>query len=241
MNSRIFAIGDVHGHYNELQALFQTLRKEKKLNLKKDLLILLGDLVDSGPNVKEVVEWSMHMKELFPDTFHVIKGNHDDMLVDCLRYKGKDYDPNWWLRDSGYARATLASYGGNYVNPNVPQEHIEFLDDLPLFITTDDYFFVHAGVPPVSLSEIEAEVMKDKPDPELLNHLLWIRGDFYNSPFEWEKKIIFAHTPFDNHKTGFFEPYVRETMIGINTMPRNEGKLTALELPLETFTFQEKL
>jgi serine/threonine protein phosphatase 1 len=245
---RIFAMGDIHGHYDELQTLFQTLRSEAKLDLRKDHLVLLGDLVDAGPKTKDVVQWCFDMKATWPETFHPLKGNHDDMFVDALKYDCARYSRRVWYDQGG--EASLDSYvvstseDHDHIENNVvdiPEEHMYFLEALPAYWETDKYFFVHAGVPPISLDVIREEMRKEKPDPVLVDHLLWIRGDFYNSNFQWEKKIIFAHTPFESHKTGFWEPYVRDTMIGINTMPRNDGKLTAVELPEEKFYFQPKL
>lgn len=246
--TRIFAIGDIHAHVKELQALLHTLREQAHYNPINDHLVLCGDLVDAGPDAKAVIEWCMTYKKLYPETFHPLKGNHDDMFVDALKYDHKRYPFRTWYQQGG--QATLESYtvstsaDHEHIEKHVidiPKEHLNFIDSLPIFWETEKYFFVHAGVPPISLSEIRTEMFKEEPDSELVDHLLWIRGDFYNSDFQWEKKIIFAHTPFESHKTGFWEPYVRDTMIGINTMPRNDGKLTAVELPEEKFYFQTKL
>lgn len=245
---RVFAIGDTHAHYKELMALLDTLKTEASYNPSVDHLVLLGDLVDTGPSTKELIEWCMAYQKQYPNTFHPLKGNHDDMFVDATKYGCKRYQPGVWYTQGG--AQTLQSYesttqkeenGDEITEVIIPEEHVNWLEDLPLFWENDDYFFVHAGVPPVWLSEIREELAKEESDPELVDHLLWIRGDFYNSPFEWEKKIIFAHTPFDSHDTGFWEPYVKETLIGINTMPRDDGKLTAIELPSEQFYFQKKL
>ena len=53
---------------------------------------------------------------------------------------------------------------------------------------------------------------------------------------EWEKKVIFGHTPME-------DPYKFENMIGIDTgcvYKNNElGRLTAVLLPEETFIQQD--
>lgn len=242
---RIFAIGDIHGHRQELVALKEKIIEEARYDPWKDDLVILGDLVDAGPDSKGVIEYLMEWQRMFPETVHILKGNHDNMMVDALKYECKQYQKDWWLFDSGYADKTFASYGKkNYETDGIPQEHLDWLDALPIYWETDAYFFCHAGVPPAPLSEIVANLKSENPDPELQEHLIWIRGDFYNSSFEWEKKIIFAHTPFPEYKgpgDTQFEPMIKDTMIGINTMPRDEGKLTCIELPSERFYFQKRL
>ena len=52
MNSRLFAIGDIHGCFDSLKELV-----ENKIQLQKDdKLILLGDYIDRGDKSKEVVD-----------------------------------------------------------------------------------------------------------------------------------------------------------------------------------------
>lgn len=252
---RIFAIGDVHGHFTELQNLLEQLREKASYTPDTDHLVLLGDLVDAGPKSRNVIEWCIDYQKKYPDTFHPLKGNHDDMMVDALKYKCKKYqNPDVWITQGGYE--TLLSYKkdpnrtlapiyddeGNIIGQEdkdeveVPKEHLDFLDSLPLYWWPDksEYFFCHAGVPPEPLSQFDPD------DPQTQDALIWIRGDFYNSPIYFGRKIIFAHTPFESHKTGQFEPFVKENMIGINTMPRDEGKLTAIRLPEEDFFFEKK-
>jgi len=250
---RYFAIGDIHGHSEELHALLRQICDDASYNPTSDHLILLGDLVDNGPNSKEVVEWVMFQKKLFPDTFHPLKGNHDDFMVDALKYNSRRYK-SWdlWFRQGG--KQTIQSYlpeGSDYeksiMQPKdyIPQSHLDFLDSLPVAFWTKDYFFVHGGVPSRPLAAIEEELSQKVVDPDLEYELMWIREEFYDSHYKWGKRIIFAHTGFPSHETGFWEPYVRDTMIGINTMPRNDGKLTCLVLndngAKPEMYFQEKI
>ncbi len=233
---RIFAIGDIHGHYDELQGLLDTLWEQPCFDIKVDHLVLLGDLVDSGKDSRKVVQFAMGMKQSHPKTFHPLRGNHDDMLVDALRYDCKEYDKDWWLYDSGYADATATSYMmKNFeMKEKFPKDHLDFLEALPTHWETDNYFFCHAGVRPGI--PLEKQSKED---------LIWIRHEFYKSDYDWGKKIIFAHTPFTDHtnmnpETNEYEVYQKDTMIGINTMPRNEGKLTCVMLPDEKFFYQKK-
>ena len=50
--NRVWVIGDVHGHLGTLRALVH------RLNLDlEDRIIILGDLIDKGPNSSGVVEF----------------------------------------------------------------------------------------------------------------------------------------------------------------------------------------
>lgn len=232
MDYRIFAIGDIHGHYDELIHLLDVLEREANFTLDKDHLVLLGDLVDSGSKSFDVVDWCMDTSKMFPDTFHPLKGNHDDMMVDWIKFGGVDYQPGWWQRE--YGQPTIKSY--LEYPPALLERHVNYLDELPLFWWPENcgYFFCHAGIPPAPLSEF------DEDDPKTKNALLWIREEFYNSNIDFGRKIVFGHSAFEDHtnmdpEVVKFAPYVRGNMIGLNTMPRNFGQLTAVELPLEKF------
>ena len=248
---RYFAIGDIHGHYNEAFALVEQIKGKVEFTLEKDHLLFLGDLVDNGPNAKEVIQWCIDMKTLYPETFHPIMGNHDHMMVDSLVHNSKHYGDYYLWHEQG-GKQTIASYLPQNVSNHdmaitqileyIPKEHLEFLEKLPRYWETDKYFFVHAGIPPHPLSEIPFD------DPDVQEDLIWIRNDFYNSNIDFGKKIIFAHSPFEQVKgvdVSEFEPYEKDNMIGINTMPRNDGKLTCVTLNSDNddyeFFFQKKL
>ena len=51
MNGRLIAIGDIHGCYQEFTELLERLELTKD-----DQLILLGDLVNRGPDSSKVIE-----------------------------------------------------------------------------------------------------------------------------------------------------------------------------------------
>lgn len=75
---RTIIVGDIHGCYLE----FISLLKKVKYQGGRDRLILLGDLMDRGPRSYEMLQWAIHWKEKHPDTFHMIRGNHEQMLVE---------------------------------------------------------------------------------------------------------------------------------------------------------------
>ena len=79
---RRFAIGDIHG-------CRLTLRKLMFGNLKitkDDEVYLLGDLIDRGPRIREVVDDVINLNEQGYKIVSV-KGNHEWMLLKSIKSK----------------------------------------------------------------------------------------------------------------------------------------------------------
>jgi len=238
---RCFAFGDLHGHYDEFIALWNRLVKDAGLDLTKDEVVLLGDLVDNGHQVKQLLEYVRKLQYDYPSSVRVLRGNHEDLLLDALSPTHPTYGDYYiWYNQGGeetlksFIPNELSDYEKALAQPEdmIGQEMLDWLKSLPYYYETDKYFFVHGGVlPGTKLKD------HDFTDPDTLYKLMWIRDDFIQSTFQWEKKIIFGHTAKSTHKGQYseFEPYVMKNKIGINTMPRNLGHLTALELPSERF------
>jgi len=202
---QIFAIGDIHGCFDELQALINSL----PLNASSTL-IFLGDYVDRGPKSKEVIDYILHLKTKY--NVIALKGNHEAMMLDFLNDPSSAFAGLFVLNGGS---STLASYSNDDKHFNIPHEHKKFLATLPYYYETENYFFVHAGVPDVSLDKIE-------PIKHALD-LLWIRTPFYDSKFKWEKTIVHGHTPQK-------EIFISDKRINIDTACVFEGKLTAMEM-----------
>ncbi len=69
---RTIFIGDIHGHFDELQELL----KKCEWNESTDRLIILGDLCDRGPKSSATVKWCRETN------IEVIRGNHDQKYLD---------------------------------------------------------------------------------------------------------------------------------------------------------------
>ena len=68
--SNVWVIGDVHGFYRTYTSL---LGKLKLVN--NDIVILLGDLIDRGPESSRVIE---HVKS--SSSIFTVRGNHESMM-----------------------------------------------------------------------------------------------------------------------------------------------------------------
>src|SRR3989338_3746246 len=91
-----FVIGDIHGGH---RALLQCL-KRSKFDPQKDLLISLGDLCDGWPDVHQVIDELLRIKNLT-----LILGNHDEW---ALRWIKNGWTEDIWISQGGLA--TMESY-----------------------------------------------------------------------------------------------------------------------------------
>jgi serine/threonine protein phosphatase 1 len=204
----VFAIGDLHGCPEELDALLDHLAPAAD-----DTLVLLGDYIDRGPGARPLVERLLRLRTA-PCTTVFLRGNHEDMFLDYLGYGG--HFGAAFLGNGGVA--TLASYGiprdvaGRDAAAMLPPEHLQFMLDLRLTHVCGGFLFVHAGVRPgVPLEEQSEEDM------------LWIREEFYTRPHALPYTIVFGHTP---HREAWIElPY----RIGLDTGLVYGNKLSCLD------------
>lgn len=201
---RIFAIGDIHGCFDKLDALLSKL----PISFGTDLLVFLGDYIDRGPESRRTLETVIMLKGLYPDHVICLKGNHEWMFSRYLA----GIDKELFLINGGLK--TLKEYSLPGKGLDVPVEHKNFINALDLFLETDFYIFVHAGLRP------------GKPLSEQNPYdILWIREPFISSDYDWGKRIIFGHTPF------LKGPFIMPNKIGIDTGAVYGRKLTALIIP----------
>ena len=220
---RIYAIGDVHGCLDKLETLIGLIRHD---NAGRDparvRLILVGDIVNRGPNSAEVVRRCMALSRR-TDRFIILKGNHEALMVESLA--GDFTALGFWLRDGG--EATLLSWGIaadliaegpstellRTARASIPADVLGWLDKLPLHCRAGDYLFVHAGIRPgVPLA---AQVAQD---------LLWIRHEFLGSDADHGCVVVHGHSISENGIV------TRPNRIGIDTGAYRTGILTALAL-----------
>ncbi len=205
---RLFAIGDIHGCPDELEAMLKEIKPAAG-----DTVVFSGDYVDRGPSVRDVIEQLIELPRRGCDCVF-LKGNHEDMMLSYLGLPGR-YGESF-LFNGGVA--TLDSYGIGELDLShavdlLPPRHLEFLSGLAVSYLRPPYLFVHAGVMPTR--QLDEQDVED---------LLWIRQEFIFSPHELGHTVLFGHTP------------VREVMvdlpykIGIDTGLVYGGKLTCLEL-----------
>lgn len=168
-SQRRIVIGDVHGHYDGLMILLEAIAPEAN-----DQVYFLGDLIDRGAQSAEVVNFVQQ------SSYQCLLGNHEQMLLNVLtKRSGYEQMHQAWLYNGGYA--TINSYK----EATVPQEHIEWMLNLPTYLDLGDVWLVHAGVDPkIELAQQTAE------------QLCWVRNEFLSipQPYFVDKLIIIGHS-----------------------------------------------
>jgi len=202
----LYAVGDIHGCAQELELLLAKIAPKSE-----DTVVFLGDYIDRGPDSKGVIDTILQLKKKC--NVIALKGNHEALFLDFLEAP-HSIGAGLFILNGG--SATLASYAGPGGTFEIPESHIKFLYGLKLSHETDQFYFVHAGVPLKALSAI------DQKDDE--QELLWSRQPFLSSDFKWEKRVVHGHTPVK-------EPDVKPNRINIDTGAVYNGFLTAVELP----------
>lgn len=122
IKSRHIIIGDIHGCIQEFNELIEKLN----YNPDYDKLILVGDLVDRGPDSVAVVAQAREMK------LECCIGNHEYKFLK-------------WFRSQG-SRADVYDRQGYY--KNLSDEDIQYIANMPTYIELEDVIVVHAGLKP---------------------------------------------------------------------------------------------
>ncbi len=220
----LYAIGDIHGQYNQLRVLLATLLKKIK---PEDQLIFLGDYIDRGGETAQVLECLIELQQNRPETIF-LRGNHEQLMLDameCIADNGDiqlNIELMHWLQNGGLD--TLKSYSIENIDrlPRlIPLHHLSFLKETAFEYETRYFHFVHAGLLPPGASWSGEE---DGLDPRL-----WIREPFLSyRPLFKGRTVVFGHTPQLSGK-----PLVEHNKIGIDTAAVFGGPLTAVALPDE--------
>jgi serine/threonine protein phosphatase 1 len=219
---RLYAVGDVHGCHGALVALLELIAADNAARREKPVhIVFLGDLIDRGPASREVVQLLRTAPPAFASV-HVIRGNHEEMMVRCLSGE-RDLIPDW-LRHGGNACAM--SYG---VDPSIlhdtdtdrlehtllshiPKADVDFLSRSVDQVRFGDYLLVHAGIRPgIPLSRQSGRDLR------------WIRQEFLASEILHEALVVHGHTVTDT-------PDIRPNRIGLDTGAYRGGRLTALRI-----------
>lgn len=220
---RVYAVGDIHGRADLFDALLRKIDIDDAHRPAADTtLILLGDLVDRGPDSRGVIERAMQLEAEDRDV-RFLAGNHEEVFLESVRAPSPEV-ARFFYRIGG--RETIISYGLDEAEMNnldhhdlsrripelVPADHAAFLERFEDAIEIGGYLFVHAGVKP------------DVPlDRQKVRHLRWIREEFLDHRGTLDKLVVHGHTISENVEE-------RSHRIGIDTGAWESGILTAIGL-----------
>ncbi|WP_144537120.1 metallophosphoesterase family protein [Bacillus thuringiensis] len=230
MKKSIFVVGDLHGCKENLDEVLKSWKRET------EQLILLGDLIDRGPDSLGCILTAMKLQEEYGAI--ILKGNHEAMFLQWLDMPHSYAES--YFRNGG--RETLSTFLPDYefkylteVADYIKREfsrEVEFLRNLPLYHETDSHIFVHAGV------DLILQDWRESGEDDFL----WIREPFHKRKNKTGKIIIFGHTPtpYLHHDDNNCDVWVSpcKTKIGIDGGAVFGGYLHALRISeAETIRF----
>ncbi|MFN0113676.1 MAG: metallophosphoesterase [Paracoccaceae bacterium] len=221
----IWAVGDVHGCLSLYREIEDRIAAEARATGLVQRVVLLGDVIDRGPEVRGVLG---HLMSAPPDGIlrACLLGNHEDML---LRFLARPREYRAWLSFGGWP--TLGSYGivpdpgggapdvarlAANLKAAMGAETIAFLKALPPGLLSGPFVLAHAGVAPQT--PLARQTRAD---------LIWTRhgeiGDLLPPPDLGERIVVHGHTPVE-------EPVREGWRINIDTGAFATGRLTAVRL-----------
>lgn len=213
---RDFAVGDIHGHFSRLQAALDAAGFDPAV----DRLFSVGDMVDRGPECRDVLSW------LGKSWFHAVCGNHDDYVV-----RFDTCDAENWIYNGGTWFAGL--------NRDEQEEFRCQFRELPLAIEVETAAglvgIIHADCPFPSWDRLRYELSHPESNKRLKlvrNTCMWSRSRAEQQeaePVEGLRALIVGHTPFNT-------PCLLGNVYHIDTKGwRPEGYFTLINLAtLET-------
>lgn len=211
---RTIFVGDIHGCINE----FNELLRKLSYNPEEDRLILLGDLIDRGPDSIAVVAKAKEMR------VECLMGNHEHKFIKWFRSQGTRVDV----------------YNKRDFYTKLSGQDIVYIHDMPTSIELDNIIAVHAGLKPgIALSsQTKDDLMYlrytdqdrkfvslkkiNKLGKEATGAIFWT--EFWTGP----KNVVYGHNVHS-----YEDPRIEETApgvfcYGIDTGCCFGGRLTAL-------------
>lgn len=229
MAGKIYALSDLHGHYEILLAMLKKIRFDDS-----DTLYILGDCNDRGEKAMEIYQFIRQ----HPDNIFLLKGNHELMMRDFLMKEnweepcGRLWKSNGGVRTLEQMEAFLrkdciSDQDFHDKRKEFRTWMVEYVNSLPSFLELNvggqPLVLIHAGInPEASLYEQDEEICA------------WVREWFYLSPAIKEKTIIFGHTPLcyinSNHQFDVWFDPVYHDKIGIDggIGPFENGQLNCI-------------
>ncbi len=217
-------IGDIHGCFDELEALMAKLgyvidgRAPWRVSHPEGrTLVFVGDLVDRGPKTPEVLRIVMDMVKA--GVAFCVSGNHDDKLKRALQ--GRNVSVNHGLAES---LEQMSHESGEF-----KRDVLDFLDGLRSHYVFDDGRLAvsHAGLKEHYIGRgsprIRSFCMYGETTGEIDEFGLPVRHNWAKE-YRGQTTLVYGHTPVP-------EPEWLNRTINIDTGCVFGGKLTALRYP----------
>ena len=188
--ARILVTSDIHANLSR----FQKLLVEMNYDSDKDYLVIVGDMIEKGNQNIQTLNFIMKLEEQHDKVF-VLEGNCDALLDEVM--KGENLIPylkkqqlsliNEWLLtlDIDVREKEITPEMLKKVLQTNFSKEISWLQHRPTVLESDDFIFVHAGVP----NGIETDSRET---------MLTVR-DFQTIGHTEDKMVIVGHYPVVNY------------------------------------------
>ncbi len=237
---RLAIIGDVHGEFARFKEALDSIKDPKDVTL-----IILGDLIDRGPDSKGCLALARDAETRFGETI-LLPGNHEQMLW----FGYQDPEGPWadvFSRNGGAQTFMEFGYNENAMLAAVPTQILRRLQgELPVWHREGDLFFIHAGLNPGMDPDAFVKNLGsfDQPPAYLQEQAspLWVREGFYASrghegPYRAPEGgdpvlVVYGHTRIGYNAQDTIMACVREDLASWR-MPMDmtgSGQLTVLEV-----------
>ncbi len=150
-------IGDVHGWSKRLDAVLAQAEGD---------IVLMGDLIDRGPDAPGVLDRVRALTEA--GRARCLLGNHEYAMLRGLGAPSIDLeaDPDWFdmWRDRHGGKAVLASYAVNDargLRRAMGSDLIAWLARLPWYLAGEGWLAVHAALRPDQPVDAQLELLRD--------------------------------------------------------------------------------
>lgn len=218
-----WAVGDIHGRRDLLEALLQEIKADDRNPEARKVLVFLGDYVDRGAESRGVIDTLAALEDEGRFEVCFLQGNHEAKLLEFLtdpsvgpawcEYGGRQALESFGLRVPllSHRKEAWASLSDDLAH-TLSKRQLTFLESLQPSFSLGGYFFAHAGARPgVPL------------DQQTAYDLMWIRSSFLDDANGFEQVVVHGHTPSAR-------PYSDHRRIGIDTKAYESGVLTAVRL-----------
>jgi len=196
-------IGDIHGEIVLLEQLLEHIDR-----FKPEMIIFVGDYIDRGPHVKQVIDRIMSLETRVV----CLMGNHELMMLNAMEDNGFGGSPiELWYYNGG--EATLQSFGFSSFfsfKSRMESSYLEFFHNLGMCHSFEPVkglkiLVTHAGVCP-RIPVSDQLKMRNYGDLnryllemhiDYMDSFLWTREEFFQSnPAAWDGHIVVhGHTP----------------------------------------------
>ena len=194
-----YVVGDIHGCYTEWMSLKNMIEAEDT----DARFIFVGDIVDRGTEVIDMIRWAMD--NITPNgKYQMVIGNHElekiAWIEDYLKAKdiAEQDNKDFTLQDMYYDRYNFLE---SLQNANVNDEEIEgiyeFFKKLPyikdIVVNNQRFIIVHANLPYSAIDKCSGKI-KNELETSTKEFIVWDREalDFNKLP---NTILIHGHTP----------------------------------------------